>query len=52
MSESIEDLVTTKDENQIRANELKEKRNQLHLKSKKLADERDSLNSTVRDARN
>ncbi len=52
MSESIEDLVKNKDENQKRANELKEKRNQLHLKSKKFADERDSLNSTVRDARN
>ena len=52
MNESIEDLVWTKDENQKRANELKEKRNQLHLKSKKFADERDSLNSAIRDVRN
>ena len=52
MSESIEDLIKKKDEYQKNANELKEKRNQLHLKSKKLADERDSLNSTVREMRN
>jgi len=52
MSESIEDLIKKKDESQKKANELKEKRNQLHLKSKKLADERDSLNSTVREMRN
>jgi len=52
MSESIEDLVKIKDENQTRANELKEKRNQLHLKSKSLADERDKLNSAVRKMRN
>ncbi|MCK5636942.1 MAG: hypothetical protein KAH91_05910, partial [Thermoplasmatales archaeon] len=31
---------------------LKEKRNQLHLKSKKLADDRDALNSTIREMRN
>lgn len=52
MTESIDDLIQNKDENQIKANELKEKRNQLHLKSKKLADERDSLNSKVREMRN
>lgn len=52
MSESIEDWITKKDDDQKKANELKEKRNQLHLKSKKLADERDSLNSTVREMRN
>ena len=52
MSESIEDLIKKKDESQKKANELKEKRNQLHLKSKKLADERDSLNSTIREMRN
>ena len=52
MAESIEDITKEKDEFQKKANELKEKRNKLHLKSKKLADERDSLNSTVRDMRN
>ena len=52
MPESIEKLITKKDEYQKKANELKEKRNQLHLKSKKLADERDSLNSSVREMRN
>jgi len=52
MTESIEDLTKNKDKFQKTANELKEKRNQLHLKSKKLADERDSLNSTVREMRN
>jgi len=52
MSESIEDLVKKKDEYQKKANELKEKRNQLHLNSKQLADERDSLSSTVREMRN
>ena len=52
MTESVEDMVKKKDEFQKKANELKEKRNQLHLKSKKLADERDSLNSTIRETRN
>ena len=52
MSETMEDMIKKKDEYQKKANELKEKRNQLHLKSKKLADERDSSNSTVRDMRN
>jgi uncharacterized coiled-coil DUF342 family protein len=52
MSESIEDMINTKEEFQTKANELKEKRNQLHLKSKNLADERDSLNSSIRDIRN
>jgi uncharacterized coiled-coil DUF342 family protein len=52
MTESIEDLITKKDEYQKNANELKEKRNKLHLKGKKLADERDLLNSNVREIRN
>ena len=52
MTESIEDLIKEKDDYQKNANELKEKRNQLHLKSKKLADERDSLNSSIREMRN
>ena len=52
MAESIEDMTKQKDEFQNKANELKEKRNKLHLKSKKLADDRDSLNSTIRDMRN
>ena len=52
MTESIEDLITKKDEYQKNANDLKEKRNQLHLKSKKLADERDSINSSIREMRN
>jgi uncharacterized coiled-coil DUF342 family protein len=52
MAESIEDITNEKDDFQRKANELKEKRNKLHLKSKKLADERDSLNSTIRDMRN
>jgi len=52
MDESIDDLRTKKDEFQTKANELKEKRNQLHLKSKQLADERDQMNSTVREMRN
>lgn len=52
MTESPDDLTKNKDELQTKANELKEKRNQLHSKSKKLADERDSLNSTIREIRN
>ncbi|KYK26322.1 hypothetical protein AYK20_09085 [Thermoplasmatales archaeon SG8-52-1] len=52
MDESIENLIQNKDDFQKKANELKDKRNQLHLKSKQLADERDLLNSTVRDIRN
>lgn len=52
MSESIEGMIKNKDEYQKNANELKEKRNQLHLKSKKLADDRDSLNSSIREMRN
>ncbi len=52
MSDTAEDLIKDKDKLQVRANDLKEKRNQLHLKSKKLADERDSLNSSIRDIRN
>ena len=52
MGESTDELTQKKDEFQKKANELMEKRNQLHLKSKNLADERDSLNSTIRDIRN
>lgn len=52
MTESIDDLIKKKDEFQNKANELKEKRNQLHLKSKSFADERDKLNSSIRKMRN
>ena len=52
MDESIENLMQNKEDFQKKANELKDKRNQLHSKSKQLADDRDSLNSTVRDMRN
>ncbi|KYK23115.1 hypothetical protein AYK24_01495 [Thermoplasmatales archaeon SG8-52-4] len=52
MDESIENLMQYKEDFQKKANELKDKRNQLHSKSKQLADDRDSLNSTVRDMRN
>jgi uncharacterized coiled-coil DUF342 family protein len=52
MDETIYDLIEKKDEFQEKANELKEKRNKLHLKSKKLADDRDSLNSAIRSMRN
>ncbi len=52
MSESIDEMKTKKDEFQKQANELKEKRNKLHQKSKQLADERDQLNSTIREMRN
>ena len=52
MSDSIEDMISKKDELQKKANELKEKRNKLHTKSKQLADERDKLNSMIREMRN
>jgi uncharacterized coiled-coil DUF342 family protein len=52
MTDSIDDLKKEKDNLQKKANELKEKRNQLHIKSKQLAEERDKLNSSVRDLRN
>jgi len=52
MTESTDELIDDKNKLQVQANDLKEKRNQLHLKSKKLADERDSLNSAIRDIRN
>jgi uncharacterized coiled-coil DUF342 family protein len=52
MAETIEDLTKNKDKYQDKANDLKEKRNQLHKKSKQLADERDKLNSTIREIRN
>jgi len=52
MTEITEDLTTKKDEFQNKANELKDERNQLHKKSKQLADERDNLNSTIREIRN
>ena len=52
MGETIDNLKIEKDEFQEKANELKEKRNNLHLKSKRLADDRDSLNSAIRSMRN
>ena len=52
MAESIDDLINKKDEFQKQANQLKNNRNKLHDKSKKLADERDILNSTIREIRN
>ena len=52
MTEIIKDMMNTKDELQIKANELKEKRNQLHLKSKKLAEDRDTTNTSIRKIRN
>jgi uncharacterized coiled-coil DUF342 family protein len=45
-------LKINKDQFQDKANELKAKRNKLHLKSKQLADERDALNTTIRSLRN
>ena len=52
MDDNIDELKNKKDEYQETANILKEKRNKLHLNSKKLADERDSLNSIIRNLRN
>jgi uncharacterized coiled-coil DUF342 family protein len=52
MDESLQDMEIKKDEYQQKANELKERRNKLHLKSKQLASERDELNSTIRNLRN
>jgi len=52
MAKTIDEIIKEKDELQIKANELKEKRNNLHEKSKKLADDRDSLNSQIRELRN
>ena len=52
LNESVIDMEKKKDELQKRANILKNKRNQLHLKSKKLADQRDELNSSIREVRN
>jgi uncharacterized coiled-coil DUF342 family protein len=52
MSDSIEDLTKKKNGFQKTANDLKVIRDQLHTKSKKLADERDALNSTIREIRN
>lgn len=52
MGDTIGNLKIEKDEFQEKANELKEKRNNLHLKSKRLADDRDSLNSAIRSMRN
>ena len=52
MSDPIGDLNNKKDEFQNKANELKDRRNKLHTKSKKLADERDVINSQVREMRN
>lgn len=52
MAESMEDMLKKKDEFQRNANELKDNRNKLHDKSKTLADDRDKLNSTIREMRN
>ena len=52
MSNTIDELKIEKDEYQKTANTLKEKRNKLHSNSKRLADDRDSLNSTIRNTRN
>jgi len=52
MNDIINDLKIEKDTYQKTANILKEKRNKLHLNSKRLADERDSLNSIIRNSRN
>jgi uncharacterized coiled-coil DUF342 family protein len=52
MAESIEELRTLKDELQEKANQLKENRNNLHKKSKLLAEERDTLNTMIRKLRN
>lgn len=52
MEETIDDLITKKLEFQEMANDLKAKRNKLHLKSKQIADDRDSLNSAIRKMRN
>jgi uncharacterized coiled-coil DUF342 family protein len=48
----MDNIISDKNNLQNNANELKEKRNKLHTKSKILADERDSLNSSIRDIRN
>jgi uncharacterized coiled-coil DUF342 family protein len=52
MSDFIGNIITVKENLQKNANQLKEKRNKLHTKSKILSDERDSLNSSIRDIRN
>ena len=52
MNNGIDELKIEKDECQKKANILKEQRNKLHSNSKRLADDRDSLNSTIRNTRN
>jgi uncharacterized coiled-coil DUF342 family protein len=52
MNNTIDELKIEKEKFQKTANILKEKRNKLHLNSKRLADERDSLNSLIRNTRN
>ena len=52
MNNTIDELKIEKDECQKKANILKEKRNKLHSNSKRLADERDNLNSMIRTTRN
>lgn len=52
MDDNIDELKIQKDNFQKTANILKDKRNKLHLNSKKLADDRDSLNSIIRNLRN
>ena len=52
MDNTIDELKKEKDDCQNKANILKEKRNKLHSNSKKLADDRDNLNSIIRTTRN
>lgn len=52
MPESVDQMITKKNTIQEKANELKKTRDDLHKQSKKLADERDDLNSKIRELRN
>ena len=51
MEETLEELVKQREELQKKANEARNKRDQLHLQSKKLILERDSLNAKIRELR-
>jgi len=50
--ESVEEMITKKDDLQDKANQFKRNRDELHEKSKKLARERDEINAKVRQMRN
>jgi len=50
--QSIEEMITQKDVFQIKANKLKKTRDDLHDKSKRMADERDELTARIRELRN